>query len=147
MPPTTAPAINAQLPTPRNETSNPTKEPMPAPTITSMTRLNMSKLQYSAAGQPALFVQAPNFTPSLTPQIATVSLSFHAFAAHHTAEFRSIAHWAPRWSISAAGTCRCSIPGIIEEHNAVRNAVGVFDVSHMGEIEICGPEAGNLPNS
>src|ERR1043166_988824 len=34
--------------------------------------------------------------------------------------------------------------GIIEEHNAVRNAVGVFDVSHMGEIEIRGPEAARL---
>src|SRR5450432_2797318 len=34
--------------------------------------------------------------------------------------------------------------GIIEEHNAVRNAVGIFDVSHMGEIEIRGPEAANL---
>jgi len=34
--------------------------------------------------------------------------------------------------------------GIIEEHNAVRTAVGVFDVSHMGEIEIRGPEAGAL---
>jgi aminomethyltransferase len=34
--------------------------------------------------------------------------------------------------------------GIIEEHNAVRNAVGVFDVSHMGEIEIRGPEAATL---
>src|SRR5688572_29392164 len=31
--------------------------------------------------------------------------------------------------------------GIIEEHAAVRTAVGVFDVSHMGEIEIRGPEA------
>jgi aminomethyltransferase len=34
--------------------------------------------------------------------------------------------------------------GIIDEHNAVRNAVGLFDVSHMGEIEIRGPEAVNL---
>jgi aminomethyltransferase len=34
--------------------------------------------------------------------------------------------------------------GIMEEHNAVRNAVGVFDVSHMGEIEIRGPEAAQL---
>ncbi len=31
--------------------------------------------------------------------------------------------------------------GIIDEHNTVRSAVGVFDVSHMGEIEIRGPEA------
>ena len=31
--------------------------------------------------------------------------------------------------------------GIIEEHQAVRTAVGLFDVSHMGEIEIRGPGA------
>jgi aminomethyltransferase len=31
--------------------------------------------------------------------------------------------------------------GTIEEHMAVRTAVGLFDVSHMGEIEIRGPEA------
>src|SRR5437764_143966 len=31
--------------------------------------------------------------------------------------------------------------GIIDEHNAVRRAAGLFDVSHMGEIEIRGPEA------
>jgi aminomethyltransferase len=33
---------------------------------------------------------------------------------------------------------------VVEEHNAVRRAVGVFDVSHMGEIEIRGPEAFDL---
>jgi aminomethyltransferase len=31
--------------------------------------------------------------------------------------------------------------GIIDEHLAVRSRVGLFDVSHMGEIEIRGPEA------
>ena len=31
--------------------------------------------------------------------------------------------------------------GINEEHNHVRNAVGVFDVSHMGEIWVKGPNA------
>ena len=36
--------------------------------------------------------------------------------------------------------------GILEEHNTVRNAVGLFDVSHMGEIEIRGPEALSLIN-
>ena len=34
--------------------------------------------------------------------------------------------------------------GIIEEHRAVRNSVGIFDVSHMGEIEIVGREAVKL---
>ena len=31
--------------------------------------------------------------------------------------------------------------GITEEHNAVRNEVGVFDVSHMGEVRVKGPDA------
>jgi aminomethyltransferase len=34
--------------------------------------------------------------------------------------------------------------GIREEHMAVRNDAGVFDVSHMGEIETSGPEAEQL---
>jgi glycine cleavage system T protein (aminomethyltransferase) len=36
--------------------------------------------------------------------------------------------------------------GIIQEHRAVREAVGLFDVSHMGEIEVRGPEALDLVN-
>ena len=31
--------------------------------------------------------------------------------------------------------------GIREEHLAVRNGVGIFDVSHMGEVETRGPDA------
>jgi aminomethyltransferase len=34
-----------------------------------------------------------------------------------------------------------SYRGIIEEHRAVRSHVGLFDVSHMGEIAIRGPQA------
>ena len=34
--------------------------------------------------------------------------------------------------------------GIVKEHRAVREAVGLFDVSHMGEIEVCGPNALDL---
>src|SRR2546427_6387231 len=30
--------------------------------------------------------------------------------------------------------------GITAEHKAVREAVGVFDVSHMGEFEVTGPD-------
>jgi len=37
--------------------------------------------------------------------------------------------------------------GILEEHHAVRRAVGLFDVSHMGEIEILGPDAFALTDS
>lgn len=36
--------------------------------------------------------------------------------------------------------------GIIEEHNAVRNSCGIFDVSHMGEVIIKGAEAERFVN-
>jgi len=36
--------------------------------------------------------------------------------------------------------------GIVEEHNAVRNHAGVFDVSHMGEVRITGPDAERYVN-
>src|ERR671930_1793870 len=34
--------------------------------------------------------------------------------------------------------------GVIAEHRAVRTDCGVFDVSHMGELEVEGPRAGEL---
>jgi aminomethyltransferase len=36
--------------------------------------------------------------------------------------------------------------GIVDEHNACRNAAGLFDVSHMGELELSGPLAGEVVN-
>ena len=30
---------------------------------------------------------------------------------------------------------------IIEEHQAVRTTCGVFDISHMGEVFVSGPQA------
>lgn len=35
---------------------------------------------------------------------------------------------------------------ITEEHNAVRHKVGMFDVSHMGEITVCGKDAEKFVN-
>jgi aminomethyltransferase len=34
--------------------------------------------------------------------------------------------------------------GIIEEHKAVRNAAGMFDLSHMGEFRVSGPHAAEV---
>ena len=34
--------------------------------------------------------------------------------------------------------------GVLAEHRVVRTDAGVFDVSHMGEIEVEGPRAGEL---
>jgi len=36
--------------------------------------------------------------------------------------------------------------GIIDEHHTVRRQVGLFDVSHMGEIVVTGPQAFDLVN-
>ena len=36
--------------------------------------------------------------------------------------------------------------GILAEHRTVRNEVGVFDVSHMGEFEITGPDRNAFAN-
>ncbi len=34
--------------------------------------------------------------------------------------------------------------GVVQEHNAVRRSVGVFDVSHMGQLVLSGPSAGRV---
>ncbi len=31
--------------------------------------------------------------------------------------------------------------GIVDEHNAVRNAAGLFDLGHMGQVDVDGPDA------
>lgn len=35
----------------------------------------------------------------------------------------------------------------LEEHHAVRKTAGLFDLSHMGEIRVVGPEAGTFLNT
>ena len=37
-----------------------------------------------------------------------------------------------------------SYTGVIEEHDSVRKAVGLFDISHMGRIDIIGSGAARL---
>ena len=37
--------------------------------------------------------------------------------------------------------------GTVAEHNAVRTAVGIFDVSHMGKVRILGEGAYEFANS
>ena len=36
--------------------------------------------------------------------------------------------------------------GIVDEHNAVRNAAGIFDISHMGEVTVSGAAAEDFLN-
>src|SRR3954464_5745622 len=37
--------------------------------------------------------------------------------------------------------------GVVEEHTAVRETVGVFDVSHLGNVEVSGPGAKEFVNA
>lgn len=37
--------------------------------------------------------------------------------------------------------------GVVKEHTAVRDAVGVFDVSHLGKVRVTGPGAADLVNA
>ncbi len=36
---------------------------------------------------------------------------------------------------------------IVEEHLAVRNAAGIFDISHMGEVTVSGAGGGGFSES
>ena len=53
----------------------------------------------------------------------------------------------PRWSRSPGWEMPVQYPtGILAEHHAVRTGAGVFDVSHMGEFEITGPDRNAFVN-
>src|SRR3989475_10488850 len=47
----------------------------------------------------------------------------------------------PRWTEFSGWEMPLSYRSIAEEHQAVRRHCGLFDVSHMGEIEVSGPNA------
>ena len=49
--------------------------------------------------------------------------------------------WARDWCRSPGYEMPVQYTSIIEEHRTVRSAVGLFDLSHMGEIEVTGEEA------
>src|ERR1700722_10582203 len=55
----------------------------------------------------------------------------HAFHAAHGAKLVDFAGW----------DMPVQYRSILEEHRAVRRAAGLFDVSHMGEVDIAGPGA------
>lgn len=60
----------------------------------------------------------------------------HEFHREHGARFVDFAGW----------EMPVQYKSILEEHKAVRSAAGLFDVSHMGEILVSGPEAGTFLN-
>lgn len=62
---------------------------------------------------------------------AALQIPLHAFHAAHGARFVDFGGW----------NMPVQYTSILEEHRAVREAAGLFDVSHMGEFQASGPDA------
>lgn len=62
---------------------------------------------------------------------AALQIPLHAFHAAHGARFVDFGGW----------NMPVQYTSILEEHRAVREAAGLFDVSHMGEFLVSGPDA------
>lgn len=61
--------------------------------------------------------------------------------AHRTPLYDAHRALGARWIEFAGWEMPLSYAGIGEEHRAVRERCGLFDVSHMGEVEVLGPQA------
>ena len=51
-----------------------------------------------------------------------------------------IISWVPVWWHLRDMKCLLNLRALTAEHLAVRNTAGLFDVSHMGEVWVKGPE-------
>ena len=61
-------------------------------------------------------------------------IPLHAFHVEHKARFVNFGGW----------NMPVQYSGILEEHKAVREAAGLFDVSHMGEFQVYGVDAAHF---
>jgi aminomethyltransferase len=61
------------------------------------------------------------------------------------ARFGAFGGW--EMPLAYSGTAGGAVGGTVAEHNAVRNGVGVFDVSHLGKARVTGPGAKQFLNS
>ena len=89
------------------------------------------------AGLPLLVTEGPlsavhSTVPTTTPSVRKTALNaVHRQMGAKMVEFNG---WDMPVEYPSAG-------GIMAEHNAVRTGVGIFDVSHMGDIRLHGPQA------
>lgn len=59
----------------------------------------------------------------------------------------NIAFWGPRFTDFAGWQMPLRYGSELSEHHAVRTAAGLFDLSHMGEIEVRGSQAAAALNN
>jgi len=72
-----------------------------------------------------------------TPQSATLQSPLHDRHVALGAKFSEFGGWLMPLQYS----------GVVAEHRAVRTAVGIFDVSHLGKLRIVGPGAADFVNT
>src|ERR1700676_914521 len=87
-----------------------------------------------AASQNSL--RRPSRMPVVRPMSELKRTPLRDFHAAHGARLVDFAGW----------EMPVQYRSILEEHKAVRRAAGLFDVSHMGEVDVRGPDAGKLLN-
>jgi aminomethyltransferase len=81
---------------------------------------------------------AKNYTfATQFPQINSIIMKRTAFTGFHEALGAKMVEFAGYYM-------PIQYEGLIREHLSVRNAIGVFDVSHMGEVWVNGPKAGDF---
>ncbi|WP_082734659.1 glycine cleavage T C-terminal barrel domain-containing protein [Novosphingobium sp. CCH12-A3] len=120
--------------------------------------LNGLQLASAAMNRPVTQIGLTTFRPPYTPQ------TFGALAGHHKdalfqptrktaidgwaeangAAFELVAQWRRAWYFPKAGEDMHA--AVKRECLAVRNAVGIFDASTLGKIEVVGPDAAEFLN-
>jgi aminomethyltransferase len=73
----------------------------------------------------------PQLSTFGTPLSSLKQTPLHAFHVSHGARLVDFSGW----------QMPVQYRSILEEHRAVRRAAGLFDVSHMGEVDVSGPDA------
>jgi aminomethyltransferase len=97
-------------------------------------RIYEYKPRAALAGQKSLATAArPEGNPRMSELKRTPLRDFHAAHGGRLVDFAG-------WEMPV------QYRSILEEHKAVRSAAGLFDVSHMGEVDVRGPEAGAFLN-
>lgn len=104
---------------------------------------------YNAGHEPRFALSVPYFVGcrALVPQHPTCSLPTFQWQEPQDAPLKRtpLYEWHKAHTRKVIPFAGWEMPvwytGVLDEHNAVRQAAGLFDVAHMGVFEVCGPHA------
>ncbi|RIY03669.1 sarcosine oxidase subunit alpha [Aureimonas flava] len=123
-----------------------------------ISNINGLAIAADAVGRPAPAVGLTTFRPPYTPTTfgafcgynrgrlfdVTRRTSIDGWAEEHGAVFEPVALWRRAWYFPKAGEDMHA--AVARECRATREAVGIFDASTLGKIEIVGPDAAEFLN-